>query len=96
MRVADGEAEAQDDAGGQVVDFLVRRIAKSLGVPVAALTDGTGPDVIGPSSEALNELRTLLNTFLQLDHPAARRRCLALAEAELARQQRGDHSRQPQ
>lgn len=96
MRVADGEAEDQsDEAGGQVVDFLVRRIAKSLGVPVSALTDATGPDLIGPNSEALNELRTLLNTFLQLDHPAARRRCLALAEAELARQQRGEQAHKP-
>ena len=70
-----------------VADLIVRRIAKNLGVPVSSLTEDSAAEPRQETaSPGLIELRTLLNAFLRLEHPAARRRCIATAEAELGRQ----------
>jgi hypothetical protein len=70
-----------------VADLIVRRIAKNLGVPVSSLTEDSALEPRQESaSPGLVELRTLLNAFLRLEHPAARRRCIAMAEAEFGRQ----------
>lgn len=87
---ADKSAEANSGSQGQVVDLIVNRIAHSIGVPVATLMGDASASTQGLAAPAVTELRTLLTTFLLLDHPAARRRCIALAEAELARQNRRD------
>lgn len=72
-----------------VADLIVRRIAKNLGVPVSSLTEEPASEPRQETvSPGLIELRTLLNAFLRLEHPAARRRCIATAEAELGRQLR--------
>jgi hypothetical protein len=90
MRSIDGQDAPEDEElAGPVADLVVRRIAKSLGVSVSTLMDSSSP-VPHPDTRApaLTELRSLLNAFLKLEHPAARRRCVAQAEAELVRQQR--------
>jgi hypothetical protein len=87
---ADKTVETHAGGQGQVVDLIVRRIAHSIGVPVTALTEDVAVGMQGLNAPPVTELRTLLTTFLMLDHPAARRRCIALAEAELARQNRKD------
>ncbi len=90
MRLADGYAPRQsNETLRPVADLIVRRIAKNLGVPVSTLVDAT-PSETGTdhSFASLAELRALLTAFRKLEHPAARRRCVAMAEAELMRQNR--------
>lgn len=90
MRLADGYNPRQsDETLRPVADLIVRRIARNLGVPVSALVDATADETGAEHSfAAVAELRALLTAFRKLEHPAARRRCIAMAEAELMRQTR--------
>lgn len=90
MRLADkDDTRRSDETLRPVADLLVRRIARNLGVPVSTLVDATADDTGADHSfAAMAELRALFAAFRKLKHPAARRRCIAMAEAELMRQTR--------